>query len=284
MSFSETLYLGLTCGAGSGNPENDKSVEEVVRANQNIYMGVFGGGTRMLRGGYRVQDLEPITQTTIDAGMVPAHLGDPMEGGFIPMEYKDGVTSPIREGYKLQHTYNILRVDDIMRATRVDELTSMITGGLEAVAEYQASVMSERSEGKAAKASAKEANTEIEKVARNRVENMQNFRAVAPGVPFYFRMDMNDTLTLEQTGALILCLRDLIDEGEFGGYVRCGLGKVAVKEMKLVIDGHVFALFENDDDLTLSAKAAELTALAEKAIDNLTVEEMGLFFNRTKAQ
>lgn len=277
-AISEALYLGLTCGASSGNPENDKSVEEVVRANQNVYMGVFGGGTRMLRSGYRVQDLDVISQTCIDAGVVPAHLGESTEGGFVPMEYKDGQKMPIRDGFKLLHTYGILRVDDIMRAVRIDEMEGVIEGGREGIAAYQASVLGERTNGKAAKALAKETGVAAEKVARVRVENMQSFRAVASGTPLYLRMDMADTLTPAQTGLLILCLRDLFEEGSFGGYERLGLGKVSVRKMKLMIDGEAISMFDDEHALTLSAKAAELTKLAEDAVEALTVEEMKLFF------
>lgn len=278
LSVSETLYLGLTCGASSGNPENDKSVEEVVRANKNVYMGIFGGGTRMLRSGYRVQDLDVISQTCIDAGVVPAYLGESTEGGYIPMEYKDGQKIPVRDGYKLLHSYAILRVDDIMRAVRIDEMEGVIEGGREAIAEYQASVLGERTDGKAAKALAKETGVAAEKVARNRVENMQSFRAVATGTPFYLRMDMADTLTPAQTGLLILCLRDLFEEGSFGGYERLGLGKVNVRTMKLMIDGEAHPLFDDEQSLKLSAKAEALAQLANDAVEALSVEEMNLFF------
>jgi CRISPR type IV-associated protein Csf2 len=283
-AISEALYLGLTCGASSGNPENDKTVEEVSRANSNVYMGIFGGGTRMLRSGYRVQDLDVISQSNIDAGVVPSALGDATEGGFVPMEYKDGQAQPIREGYKLLHTYNVLRVDDIMRAMRPEELEGIIAGGKEAIARYQADIFGARNTGKAAKAAEKETGVKAEKVARVQVENMQSFKAVAPGTPMYFRLDMNDTLTQSQVGLLILCLKDLIEEGEFGGYVRCGLGKVNVRELKLVVDGEAFAVFENDQDLSLSAKSKELAALAEVEVAALTVAEMELFFNVLKAK
>lgn len=276
---SVDLYLGLTCGASSGNPENDKTVEEVVRANENVYMGVFGGGTRMLRSGFRLQDLDVVSQTAIDAGIVPAHVGDQMEGGFIPMEYKDGQRTPIRDGFKLMHTYGILRVDSILRAVGMDEMIDVIEGGKEAITAYQLSVLNERADGKAAKALAKETGVAAEKVARNRVENMQSFRAVAPGTPFYFRMDMVDSLTPAQTGLLILCLRDLFEEGAFGGYERLGLGKVTVRQMKLTHDGEALPLFEDATGLKLSAKALELTVLAEESINALTCEEMKLFFS-----
>jgi CRISPR type IV-associated protein Csf2 len=288
-SISEALYLGLTCGASSGNPENDKTVEEVLRANSNVYMGVFGGGTRLLRSAYSVQDMEVICQPTIDARIVPAHYGESMEGGFVPSEYRDGQKLPIRDGYKLLHTYNILRVDDIMRATRVDEMAGIIEGGSDAIIDYQTAVLAERSDTKEAKEAAKEAKktgskttTEV-KAPRMRVENMQNFRAVAPGIPMYFRMDMKDYISSSQAGFLILCLKDLLEEGEFGGYVRCGLGKMDVKEMKIVTNGTAYAMFK-DNSLELSEKAAALAATAQAELEKLTVQEMELFFSSTKGE
>lgn len=284
LTISDELYLGLTCGASSGNPENGKSVEEIVRANQNVYMGVFGGGTRMLRSGYRVQDMDVVSQTNIDAGIVPAHLGEQTEGGFVPSEYKDGQVVPIREGWQLLHSYLVLRKDDIMNVARIDEATGIIDGGVDTIARYQTSVLSERSDGKAAKAAAKESGVAAEKVARGRVENLQTFEAVAPGTPMYFRMDMADTLSPEQAGLLILCLRDLLEEGEFGGYVRLGLGKVNVREMKFVMDGTAMPLFEDNRALKLADKAAKLVDLAEAAIEKLTVEDMNRFFTSSKGE
>jgi CRISPR type IV-associated protein Csf2 len=280
IAISESLYLGLTCGASSGNPENNKTIEEVIRANQNIYMGVFGGGTRMLRSGYRVQDLDVVSQTCIDAGVVPSRFGDDLEGGFVPTEYKDGQKLPIHDGFKLMHTYGVLRVDDIMRAVKIEEIEGIIEGGAAAVTKYQEAIFNERVEGKAAKELAKEnKNAVVEKVKRSRVENMQSFRAVTPGTPLYLRLDMDDTLTPAQVGLIILCLRDLLEDGTFGGYVRCGLGKMAVREMKMVVDGDTFPLFDNEDGLILSVKATELTKLADAEITALTPEQMSLFFN-----
>jgi CRISPR type IV-associated protein Csf2 len=280
LAITTSLYLGLTCGASSGNPENDKTVEEVIRANKNVYMGIFGGGTRFLRSGYRVQDLDVISQTCIDAGVVPSHFGDAVEGGFVPTEYKDGQKLPIRDGYKLMHTYGILRVDDIMRAVKIEEIEGIIEGGAASVAKYQEAVLNERVDGKAAKELAKEnKGAVVEKVKRTRVENMQSIRAVTPGVPLYLRMDMTDTLLPAQTGFLILCLKDLLEAGDFGGFVRCGLGKMAVRELKLVIDGETFPVFDDAENLTLSVKSAELAKLAETEVADLTPEQMALFFN-----
>ena len=67
-----SLYLGLTCGAATGSPDSTAlSVEELLRARQNVYMGMFGGGARLLSSAYKVSDLNPVLDLTVKAGMVP---------------------------------------------------------------------------------------------------------------------------------------------------------------------------------------------------------------------
>ncbi|PND66349.1 type IV CRISPR-associated protein Csf2, partial [Escherichia coli] len=50
------------------------TAEEVIRAKNHVFMGLFGGGARMLHSGFDVFDLLPVMETTISAGMIPARF------------------------------------------------------------------------------------------------------------------------------------------------------------------------------------------------------------------
>lgn len=284
ITITPALVNGMTCGVADGNPENMTTIEEVVRAHSNVYMGVFGGGTRMLRSGFVINDMDAITQLTVDAGIVPSKYAEPELGGYVPMEMWDGVARPIYDGYKLMYGTTSFRVDDIMRATNPDELANVITGGIDAVAEFQESIMNERAKTKANKAELEEAKmadkkATLKKEKRQRVENMMTYRAVMPGVLFYFRLDISDLLTDEQVGLLLLSWRDLLLENAFGGYARNGIGKVAVRNMQVTLKGQKIDLFADNGTMEFSPEVEKLAAAAMRAIKNTTPEEMELFFN-----
>lgn len=261
-----TLYTGLTCGASSAIPENVTSIEENTRARSNIYMGLFGGGTRMIRSGYRMQDMVPIIDSTLEIGMVPAAFGASVDGTGFQIQGKDG--QPIN-GWELLHLYHILRVDDVMRVARPAELKAVIENGEAAVAEFQAKVLAERPADK------KDADG---KSTRSRVENMAAIQTVAAGTPMFFSMDLEDYLSDEQVGLAILSLVDLIKESALGGYVRAGCGKVIPTGLSVIRDGEEFPLFSDEQTMTLSNQAKALADLAEAAIANLTINDMAPFF------
>ena len=73
--LSAEIYNGLRCGAASAQPDTaSNSTEEMVRASEHVYMGLFGGGARhCLRDS--AQDLDIIAVTCRSRGSgVPASL------------------------------------------------------------------------------------------------------------------------------------------------------------------------------------------------------------------
>ncbi|KKI36123.1 hypothetical protein VI03_25465 [Burkholderia vietnamiensis] len=273
------LYAGLNCGAVSGKPENDVTVEEVLRARENVYMGLFGGGTRILRSRFRVADLLPIIGATIDSGAVPKQYGDETATTWLPKNW-DG-TAPLR-GDQLLIQQHLLRVDDVVRVLRPDELEQYVEDAQAAVAAYQTGVLEGRVKRREDKKKAQNkeiAGSDVQKKAD--VGNMMTIQAIAGGTPMYFQLDFLDDASDAHVGLMLLALQALVREQALGGWVRTGLGQFAAR-LTLDRDGDTFSVFSVENasaDATLSAEIeARFVAVARDALKQLSAEEMMDFF------
>ncbi|QMI49806.1 type IV CRISPR-associated protein Csf2 [Burkholderia sp. MBR-1] len=273
------LYAGLNCGAVSGKPENDVTIEEVLRARDNVYMGLFGGGTRILRSRFRVADLLPIIGSTMDCGAVPRAYGNETDTTWLPKSF-DG-TEPLR-GDQLLVVHHLLRVDDVIRVLRPDELEKYVDDAQAAVADYQAGVLEGRSKRKDDKKKAlnKEiSGAEVRKKAD--VGNMMTIQAIAGGTPMYFQLDFSDDASDAHVGLMLLALQALVREQALGGWVRAGLGQFGAR-LTLERNGESYPVFSSDvaaAEATLSdAVAGTFAATAIEALKRLSAEEMMDFF------
>lgn len=275
---SVELMSGLTCGAISASSQNDVSVEEILRARGNVYMGVFGGGTRIMRSGIQVHDLLPFVGETLDAGMVPSNLG--VE---VPKDVRNGATAvaaPI-PAWQLVHRFRTIRVDDVYRVTNLSLLDRSLEDATGEVSEYQEAVLAGRNERKADKATVKKTD----------LGNMMEAEAIAAGTPLHLRIDLHDHLTDAQRGLVLLALRDLVNEQALGGMVRHGWGKFKA-DVRGKFDGNnvddmgnALPAFQQDSDtgiyeLAGLAKQYGESAMAE--IQALTIDDMWNFFKPTK--
>lgn len=278
------LYAGLNTGSASANPENDLTVEEATRAAKHVYMGVFGGGTRILKSRFSVQDAVPVLQSTIDIGMVPEGIGAFAEGGLpSDVEYsKDGETStivPLRDGKKLMDVRHTVRVDDTMRVLRTEEMEKYIADCASAVTEYQQKIIENRKQRKEEKESAEYG----EKTGKIDTDNVVSVQTIIPGTSLYFRLDMVDSLSQAQIGLLASALVDMFNEQALGGWVRAGFGKFDAKEFNLTIGGEPRPFLKGDAgcyELTDEMKPY-LDAMRDE-LSNLTVSDLMEFFNNRK--
>lgn len=270
-----SLYLGLSCGAASASPDakTPRSVEELLRVRQNVYMGLFGGGARMFQSAYRVSDMIPVIDSTVSAGLVPktalAHGED---------------AAPVSDAKPWQITSmrNSIRIDDLFRVTDVGQILATVKDPNVSVAQHQVKSI----DNTAARNEAKANNTE--KVVKSTLANMMEFETIAPGVPFHVRFDLQHDAGDDKLGLLLLCLQDLFVENGFGGWVRCGFGKVNVN--KITIDNEEDApliwenFYENSDRFTLPEQARHFTDAAVQALERLTMDEMIGFFTDFSAE
>lgn len=270
------LYAGLSFAAIDNQPgTNELTVEEAVRAASNVYMGAFGGGKRLLRSRFSVQDLVPVTQSTLAAGIVPPKWE----------VLNENLSKPVDEAWKLCAHLNMTHVDDVMRVLRPEEMERFIENTQDAVAAYQEK---NRSNTATRKLEKKEGVSDDERTKKTGVSNMFKIEVIQPGTPMYFRMDFQDGMTDAQIGLMLMSLNELVNEQALGGWTRIGLGKYTIPELMLTRHGermHVFA--ERDPHgngaYILNGSLQPLLDKANDEISKLTVDGMLSFFLETKA-
>lgn len=278
------LYLGLSCGASSGSPDSTaRSVEELLRARANVYMGLFGGGARLHPSSYRVSDMLPIIASTIKTGMVPSRFA----------EYVKSRTSESGEKYYVQSKQlvsfrNSIRVDDLFRVMNPGQILSSVADPQATVAKYQSAVLGNRADRKAEDESKKsepsnrarrKADDELRK---SDVSHMLTIETIAPGVPFHFRIDLDDAVVDDaKIGLILLSLSDLFVANQFGGWGRCGFGKVRVESILINGDGDSLSLgdfYSTNDTFSLPGTTQPFVDAANEAIGTLSIADMKGFF------
>lgn len=265
------LYIGLTCGASSASPDSTPvSIEEIIRVRGAAYTGLFGGGGRIHRSMYRVSDMMPIIEETLVTGMVPASCAELVQ----PKPSYNGEPGKHIRAYELCGERTSIRVDDLFRVMRPDEIQSCVADPIQTVSHHQQQVSGNNQDRKEAKDSG-------EKVTKTDSANMMTYETVSAGVPFYFRIDLDRDMPAATLGLLLLSLSDLFVENAFGGWVRCGMGKVSVKSMKVNFNDcdYVWQDFYGQDGVfTLPAEAASLIDAAKEAIALTTTAQLADFF------
>lgn len=274
---SVDLYAGLNAGAITASPDSsDLSVEEALRARDNVYMGLFGGGARLLRSRYRASDMIPVLADTIDVGMVPKSFGETGETTWMPQGYN----APAK-GWELIETIQVLRVDDVMRVMRPDELLRYIDNATQAVASQQAQILEQRTQRKEDKAAAKAGEIKSEEIAGKRdIGNVMSFQAIRAGAPLHFLVDLSDDTNDAHIGLMLLALQALVREQALGGWVRAGLGRFNA-DLQLTRNGMNMNVFKSDANgaqAELSESLQPYVCAAQDALSRLTAAEMMDFF------
>lgn len=270
--ISPALYGGLCTGAKDNAPEQDASIEESLRARAHVFIGLFGGGKRMMRSRFAASDLIPVLASTIAAGMVPSHYTGQEEGSFVPFKLVDNVRTPLR-GFEIVQKRQQVKIDDVFRVMRPEEIETFIDNAREAVGEYQSAII----ENKGARKSAKTAEKD-EKVAKLDMANIFTLDAIIPGTHMYLQVDLQDSLTQAQRGLLFMALADLINEQALGGFVRAGFGRFA-PTLEATIDGENVPLFNNKNGhYTLSSFFDEYVSTVQSELDALTTADLMEFY------
>lgn len=281
---SRELYSGICSGSISASPDkNPPTVEELLRARENPYMVLTGGGARMLRTHYDIADLVPIIADTIEANLVPARYGEMSDTGWLPRNF-DGEGLVDSQGYKLLAKRQQIRVDDAFRVLRPEEMERYIDDVVVEVARYQEDVLygrKERADDKAARSSdpkkAKEKGAEA--VKKSDIGNIYTIECIAPGVPMYFKLDPHDDLPDAALGLLLQSLVDLINEQGLGGFVRNGFGRFTA-DLDFVRNGvRKPLLYKDDTGYRLADSFAGLIEPMREGLAKLTFEEVMTYFN-----
>ena len=272
------LYAGLMAGAITASPESDLTVEEALRARDNVYMGLFGGGTRLLRSRFSTNDLVPVLADTIEARIVPAHFcEDWLPTGFIG----DGVVGPLT-GFGITDKRTSFRIDDVARVTNINEMEQYIENVLVSVAKKQEETLSGRKVRKDSKTAAKAGDIKTADIAGKKdIANMFAVESIMRGTPMYCLIDLQNDALDAHVGLLLLALQALVREQALGGWIRIGFGRYSA-ELVLTRNGQryqVFALGQDAANATLSAEVHTAFCVpAIAAMGTLTAESMMAFF------
>jgi len=267
--ISRALFSGMMTGSESGTPDNAQlTVEEAIRAKNNVFMGLFGGGARILKSRYRPTDMMPVIPSTVEIGIVPKRYVENEQNWMVNAR-----------GDQLINTYGFVSVDDVLRLADVREIEKYIDNSLEAVTQYQLSIADNKSARKADKDD--KSKSDKEKTKKIDKANMLSFEAIAPGVPLFFRLEIDEGVNDAQVGLMLQALTNLINEQEFGGWIRAGLGRVSA-HLEISSNGEEYApLFDTDatDKYVLTeAVRNQYTPALEDALGKLTVEDMVHFY------
>ncbi len=274
-----SIFTGLMSGTASASPDTASlTVEEAMRARYHLFMGVFGGGARLLRSGFRVMDLIPILQVTISAGMVPARMGEISDTTFTPKIRSEGVTVSLKP-WQLLHKYNFLKVDDVYRVTNTTDIEHNLEDATQEIMAYQQQTIANKMERRKSKEEgSKDAPTKTD------VGNMMTVQAIAAGTPMYYAMEMSDHLSDAQIGLLIYALQELINEQALGGWVRSGLGKFTV-DLTFTREGESFNLFNLEDrEYVIAPQAAHYVEATKLALASIQLPELIEFYSPRKVK
>lgn len=274
---SVDLYAGMNSGSISAQPDKAAlTLEEVLRAQSNAYMGLFGGGSRILRSRFRVNDLMPVLKDLVDARIIPEAYASLAPVGSTGEEQVGHVA-----GWQIRSERTSLRIDDVTRVMNGVEMAAIIDDAVNAVADKQSNVLAGREERKTSKAAAKVGDIKKSEIATKQdTGNMFSLEYIAAGMPMYFLLDMQDDVTDGHVGLMLLALRDLIREQALGGWVRIGFGRFN-PDLQLTRNGQTLAIFEDTDNpgaIQLQSKVQPFIDAAEKAINAMTPEALMEFF------
>jgi CRISPR type IV-associated protein Csf2 len=275
------LYAALMGGAINASPESDLSLEEALRARDNVYMGLFGGGTRLLRSRYCANDLIPIVQDTIDAGIVPSLFGE----AWIPQGSVRSIAGPLT-GYHLLEKRTSFRIDDVTRAMNPDELNRYIEDSVQAVAQKQGTILLGRIARKADKVSAKAGDIKTSAIVKKAdLGNMFAVESIIRGTPLHCLIDLQNDVSDAHVGMLLLAMQALVREQALGGWIRAGYGRFSAN-LTLTRNGQKYQVFCEGQNAAHAALTAivqdEFCNPAIAAISTLTAESMMEFFTPRK--
>lgn len=268
--ISKDLYLGLHCGSADAQPDTAaNSIEELVRASNNAYMGLFGGGARILPSRYKVSDIMPILNFTVDHGAV--QVPTPLVKDLLDSQVFTGENGAfVLKPYNIYETSRfITRVDDLTRNVNLKQIDKVVDGGVDSIQLHTDGI----ADNKKARADG---------AKKTDLSNIVSIESVNAGVDMHFRIDMHPDITDEQAGLLLIALKDMAKENYLGGMGRNGHGRFLVKHINMQLNEETFNYenTHNDTELVFNGDMEELVSAGETSIVSMEHEELASFFGK----
>lgn len=203
-------YSALMCGAVTGKPDGrDVTFDEYLETRAHPYIGLFGGGPRMMRRYVRGFNAVPVMEATHCMFERVKHPNLDWEA--------HGVKCNAR---KLLGRWIFNRNDDLRDLVGMAQAAVSIESFEEKIIERQALILTDRKssddgEGKTS--------------SRHSTKTFSAFEFVVPGVvfPLCFELDVSKA----QLGLFLLALDSFSKIERLGGHVRNGLGQFTLSDV-----------------------------------------------------
>lgn len=202
-------YAAMMTGSQSGNPDGvASSFDETVTMRQNLFIGLMGGGPRMLRGRLSVENLYPIHQDALRV------IGE----NFIDTAVSGSITQPVW----------LRRIDPITQLKDKEDV-AVIVDGLEKANEWITALQ----EAKPKKGKAQTDDETGDKSARG-LNAFNAHEVVIPGIDWVWNIRL-DNPTDAQVGLVLMALSKLNNYHIAGGFGK-GYGCVDLTTISLNSD------------------------------------------------
>lgn len=193
-------YSSLMCGAVGGAPDKrDLTYQEYLKSSAHPYIGLMGGGPRMLPRKMRVLNAVPVCSVAQD-----------LMGSLMHPNASDYLQNPVH----LTQVWSFRRNDDLMDLVNVPQQASSIENYEQEIQERQAKIMADKAKGDRAKDS---------------TFTFSAFEFVVPGANFnlVFELDCNEV----QFGLFLKSLDSFAEKERLGGHSRNGLGAFSLSNV-----------------------------------------------------
>lgn len=227
-------YSAITCGAVTGKPDSrDLTYAEHLETSLHPFVGLFGGGPRMLRRRMRVLDALPVVEALRSGGFTIAHPNG---------------SGKAMKGTNLTYGAAFRRGDDVSALLDVERMAATVQD-FEAQHHARQLLIFEDQKAKDAE----------EKGSRHSTKAWSAFEFVAPGVDFDFTIELVN-VTEAQIGLFLLALDGLAKES-IGGMSRNGLGRIKLNDVAIseVVNGSVIVtdtVFNNNSLIAANSDVA----------------------------
>ena len=244
-------YSILTCGAASSSPDmEDVSYAEYKRAMNHPYLGLVGGGPKMIKRNMQVFDVLPCNEFLRDQQFSIAH----------PHEENCRLA---KNGYELTAVACFKRGDDIRSMLNVDQMEAMI--------ENFDDEMRDRAEEMLKDKKGKEEG--LKNTVRSSTVTWSSFEFIKPGADFDFTIKLNKN-TDAQIGLFLLSLENFAQK-HIGGQARNGLGRFTLNDVMLVGSGiEIKDVFNNNKLVKTHPSIEKYLKAWDAAAAAMTSEEL----------
>lgn len=229
--ITQFTYNCLRSGAPFGSPGSEiASLEEQCMGRNHPFIGVFGGGPRMLRSRLVTNTVWPVLTELQAIGVIPNDIPDEYINQRRRAFQCDEESDETESYYRLTQRIFMRRMDDL--AQMVDPLAPDVVHQYKrSVDEWQAITRG----GRNAEAGDEPQDAGGEKGDKNYLDPLNRFNAmeiVRAGTLFHFLIELDSNCTPAQVGLVLHALRALERE-RLGGWARLGFGRFRFEQVTM---------------------------------------------------